>query len=243
MVRSGLFAPVAIFEGAVLMSTLVVSSTLFEVAESLKREIGVLGDGMGVPGTVLKGKRCDFLITGVGQVACAVHLTRTLAHGSYERVIQAGIAGSFALDAPIGSVALVGEEAFGDLGAEDHGSFLDLFDMGLLKRGSYPFTDQFLVAPVVELQSLTGIPRVRSVTVNRVLSESQSITWMREKYAPQIVNMEGAALFYVALLERVPFVALRAISDMVGPRDKSAWKIPEAISALDGVLARVIEEW
>jgi hypothetical protein len=30
---------------------------------------------------------------------------------------------------------------------------------------------------------------------------------------------------------------------MVGPRDRSAWKIPEAISALDGVLAKVIEEW
>ena len=236
-------APGPMLKEPVLMKTLVVSSTLFEVAESLKREVEVSGDGMGTPGTVLEGKRCDFLITGVGQVACAAHLTRTLARRPYERVIQAGIAGSFSSDTPIGSVALVGEEAFGDLGAEDHGSFLDLFDMGLLKRSAHPFTDQFLVAPTVELPCFFGLPRVRSVTVNRVLSESQSIAWIRERYAPQIVNMEGAALFYVALLEKVPFVALRAISDMVGPRDKSAWKIPEAISALDGVLARVIEEW
>lgn len=229
--------------GASLVSTLIVSSTLFEVAASLQREVGVSGEGVGTPGTVLEGKRCDFLVTGVGQAACGIHVSRTLARRSYDRVIQAGIAGSFSPEVPIGSVALVAEEAFGDLGAEDHGSFLDLFDMGLLKRGDTPFSEHLLVAPTVELPSLAGLPRVRSVTVNRVLSEARSIAWIRDRYDPQVVNMEGAAFFYAALFEKVPFVSVRAISDMVGPRDRSAWKIPEAISALDGVLAKVIEEW
>jgi futalosine hydrolase len=232
-----------VLEGASLVSTLVVSSTLFEVAASVQREFGPAAEGMGAPGTVLEGKRCHFLITGVGQAACGVHLSRTLARRPYDRVIQAGIAGSFSPEVAIGSVVVVGEEAFGDLGAEDNGSFLDLFDMGLLKRGASPFSDQLLVAPIIELPILARLPRVRSVTVNRVLSEARSIAWIRDRYAPQVVNMEGAAFFYAALLEQVPFVSLRAISDSVGPRDRSAWKIPEAISALDGVLAKVIEEW
>lgn len=225
------------------MSTLVVSSTRFEIAASLKREVGESGEGMGTPGTVLQGKRCDFLISGIGQAVSGVHLSRTLAQRSYDRVIQAGIAGSFSPDVPMGAVAVVAAEAFGDLGAEDNGGFLDLFDMGLLTNGAGPFTDRFLVAPNIDLPCLAGLPRVRSVTVNRVLSEAGSIAWIRERYAPQIVNMEGAAFFYTALLQKVPFIAIRAISDMVGPRDRSAWKIPEAVSALDGVLSRVIDEW
>ena len=225
------------------MRTLVVSATLLEIAPSVEREVGRNVDGVGAAGTVLRGKGCDFLITGVGQVACATHLSRTLATGSYDRVVQAGIAGSFTPKLPIGSVAVVTEEGFGDLGAENHGGFLDLFDMGLMKEGDSPFTDRFLRAPDVKLSSLSQLPRVRSVTVNRVLSEPHSISWVRDRYSPQIVNMEGAAFFYAALLHKIPFVSLRSVSDMVGPRDKGAWKIPEAVAALEGVLSRVIPEW
>lgn len=225
------------------MSTLVVSSTLLEVAPIVEREVGVLGEGRGRAGALFKGKRTDFLITGVGPVPCAVYLTRILATGAYQRVVQAGIAGSFVHDIPIKSVVVVTEEGFGDLGSEDHGSYLDLFDMGLLLKHEEPFVNGFLPAPVISLKCLKGLPRVRSVTVNRVLSEAESVAWIVDRYNPQVVNMEGAAFFYTALTFKLPFLAVRAISDMVGPRDKSAWRIPEAVHALDVVLEQVLEEW
>ncbi len=225
------------------MRTLVVSATALEVAPLIEREVGSRLDGVGTPGTLLSGARCDILITGVGQVACAAHVSRALMSGKYARALQAGIAGSFTLDIPIGSVAVVAEEGFADLGAESHGSFLDLFEMGLLREDVAPFSGRFLVAPTFEGASLAGLPRVRSVTVNRVLSEAHSIAWVRERYSPSLINMEGAAFFYVSLLYNVPFVALRAVSDMVGPRDKGAWRIAEAVAALDGVLSRVVGEW
>jgi futalosine hydrolase len=163
--------------------------------------------------------------------------------GKYSRAVQAGIAGSFVSDNPIGSVAVVSEEGFADLGAESHGSFLDLFDMGLVQEDAPPFSGRFLVAPALELPSLVGLPRVRSITVNRVLSEAHSIAWARDRYTPKLVNMEGAAFFYVALLHTLPFLELRSISDMVGPRDKSLWRIAEAVEALDAVLDGVVGEW
>lgn len=224
------------------VSTLVVTSTLFEIGSLIERETGHRVEGMGIAGAVLRGRCCDFLVSGVGPVACGVHVARALASGRYRRVIQAGIAGSFTPEVPIGSVVVVRQEAFGDLGAENHGSFLDLFEMGLLPKDQPPFKDGVLVAPECRLPSLNGLRRVRSVTLSRVLSEAHSISWVTERYASQVANMEGAALFYAALLHDVPFLSIRAISDMVGPRDRGSWKIAEAVSALDGVLVGVMED-
>lgn len=224
------------------MSTLVVASTQFEIAESIRREVGIPAEGLGEPGALLRGKRCDFLITGVGQLQCGVHLARALSRSSYAQVIQAGIAGSFTPDIPIGSAVVVDEEVLGDLGAEDHGNFLDLFDMGLLGKEVSPFQDGRLKASALQLRSLEELPRVRAVTVNRVLSEERSIAWIRERYAPQVVSMEGAAFLYACLVANVPCCSIRTISDLVGPRDKAAWRIPEAVKALEGVLQPAIEE-
>lgn len=221
---------------------LVTSATLLEVAPSLLRETGVSHQGVGVPGTLIQGSRCDFLITGVGQLLCGVHLTRTLATGQYSQVLQAGVGGSFDVSLGRGTVVVVDEEVLADLGAEDNGSFLDIFHMGLLKRDEAPFGDGVLGSRVPQLLALKGLPRVRSVTVNRVLSEARSIEWVRAQYRPQVVNMEGAALFYSCLTAGIPFVSLRAISDMVGPRDKSSWDIPGAVFALDRVLEPLLCE-
>lgn len=224
-------------------STLVVTATALEIAPSVARETGEVIEGVGRAGTRIAGHRCDILITGVGQLQSAFHLGRALSTGQYKRVLQAGIGGSFVDSLPIRSVVVVGEELLGDVGAEDHGSFLDLFDMGLLAEGEFPFVGKGLLAPLVDLKSLEGLPRVRSLTVNRVLGEPHSIAWVERKYSPHIVNMEGAALFYACLRESVPFVSLRAISDRVGPRDKSAWDIKGAVSALDHVIQSALPEF
>ena len=224
------------------VKTLVVSSTLFEIAALIERETGRRAEGLGTAGTLTNGTWCDFLVSGVGPVACGVHVTRALATGRYDQIIQAGIGGSFVADLPIGSVVVVSEEAFGDLGAESNGSFLDLFEMKLLSKDQAPFIDRLLVAPTWELSALNGVPRVRAVTLSRVLSEPHSISWIKERYSPQVANMEGAALFYAALLQGVPFLSIRAISDLVGPRDRGTWKIAEAVSTLDRALEGVMGE-
>ena len=224
-------------------STLIVTATALEIAPCIVRETGDVVEGFGRAGTLLSGPRCDILLSGVGQLQCAFHVGRILSTGRYGRVLQAGIGGSFVDSLPLGSVAVVGEEVLGDLGAEDRGSFLDLFDMGLLSKGEFPFADKGLLAPVLDLKALQELPRVRSLTVNRVLGESHSIAWAEKKYSPQVVNMEGAALFYACLQQGVPFLSLRSISDRVGPRDKSSWDIQGAVSSLDRVLRLVLPEF
>jgi futalosine hydrolase len=179
--------------------TLLVAATVFEVIPTLD-ELGVndlRAEGLGVSGLCLESEHVDCLITGVGQLQCAARLMSRLCEREYSRVVQAGIAGSFSEVYPKLSVVNITEEILGDFGAEGDGSFLDIGDMGLLPRDSAPFKGGVLrVNRPFDMQGL-ALPEVRSVTVNRTLADPRSIGWIAGRYSPDVVNMEGAALFYV----------------------------------------------
>ncbi len=51
--------------------------------------------------------------------------------------------------------------------------------------------------------------------------------------------MEGYGAATAADLFEVPFAEVRAISNLVGPRDRAAWRIGEALAALSAVGAVV----
>jgi futalosine hydrolase len=54
--------------------------------------------------------------------------------------------------------------------------------------------------------------------------------------------MEGAALHFVCLMEKVPFIQIRSISNISGDRDKSRWNIKEAIKSLHEQLVIMIQK-
>jgi futalosine hydrolase len=43
--------------------------------------------------------------------------------------------------------------------------------------------------------------------------------------------MEGAALHYIGLSARIPFIQIRGISNLVGERNKKHWRIAEAMDS------------
>ena len=224
---------------------LLVTATAFEV-QPILTEYGFRDKalaGLGVAGTLAQGQFFDCLVTGVGQMQCAAHLAALLQRRSYSCVVQAGLAGSFSPQHPKLSVVCVGEELLADLGAESAGTYLDISDMGLLAADTHPFSQGVLKGNEAGMFDSCVLPRVRSVTVNRTLSDPRSIGWIEGRYAPQIVNMEGAALFYVCLVQKVPFLELRSISDIVGPRDKSQWDIPGAVAALHQALLSIMQRY
>lgn len=224
------------------MKVLLVSATTFEVQPTLQNSgyQGVFSSRLGTPGEELSLPTFDCLITGVGQLQCAAWLARVLTQKRYDLVLQAGIAGSFRDTYPHRSVVLVGEEVIADLGAESPHGFLDIFDMGLIPRDQRPFSGGVLRTTIPHWIDTMNLPSVRSVTVNRVLSDPRSIGWIEGRYEPDIVSMEGAAFFYTCLTHGVPCAQIRAISDRVGPRDTSTWDIPGAIEALNVRLVELL---
>jgi futalosine hydrolase len=53
--------------------------------------------------------------------------------------------------------------------------------------------------------------------------------------------MEGAAVHYVCVREKIPFVQIRSISNYIGDRNKKNWKIKEAVGTLNTELIRLVE--
>ena len=85
-----------------------------------------------------------------------------------------------------------------------------------------------------------GLPFVRGATINCISSTDLQIDAIKDKYDPVIESMEGAALHYACLMEHIPFIQLRAVSNFVGERDKTKWRMIEAITILNEKLRRIL---
>jgi len=212
-----------------------------------ENEIGITSSWLNtvnVPPTLREGdthqREIGRLITGVGSVATAYSLAKYLAANKPDLVIQAGIGGSFDPSLQPGSVVVIGEDLFADLGAIENNEIVDIFDLGLSGDNETPFTDRMLVNPLS--WSKFGLPVVRGATVNRISSDVIEVEIIKNKYHASVESMEGAALHYVCLKENIPFLQIRAISNYCGERNKSNWKLTESIVSLNDVLKRIITE-
>ncbi|MGC4102016.1 futalosine hydrolase [Ferruginibacter sp.] len=183
----------------------------------------------------------DILITGVGAPATLYHLQRRLNKKEYDMVIQAGIAGSFSNDLQLGETVLVKQDTFGDLGAEEKRIFTPFFNTGLINGHEFPYANGWLINSTA-LPKNTMLKSVKGVTVNRVSDSFLQKVQLLDAFDAQVESMEGAALHYVCLLEQVPFLQLRSISNYVGERDKSKWKIKDAFENLNTELTGLIKQ-
>ena len=81
----------------------------------------------------------------------------------------------------------------------------------------------------------------RGITVNKITDDKIQIKRFLEKFGADIESMEGAAFHYVCLQEKINFLQLRSISNIAGERDKTKWKMKEAISNLNIELKKLVK--
>jgi futalosine hydrolase len=190
----------------------------------------------------LDGNEIIPLVTGVGTVATAWALTRVLSSGlKPDLAINIGIAGSYRDDIVTGAVVIPVSDCFADAGVETSTGFLTLAEAGLSDPDSFPFrsgrifSENRFVSKALELSR-----SVNAITVNTATGSLSNIKKMSEKYNTDIETMEGAAFFYVCRKENIPFLAVRAISNRVEPRNREKWNIPLAINNLAEKLGEVL---
>jgi futalosine hydrolase len=186
-------------------------------------------------------KLIDILISGVGSVATTASLSGRLELTRYDLVLNVGICGSFRRELTIGTVVNIVSEIWGDLGVEDHGDFLDLFDLGVLKNGEKPFTGTELINPGNAYSKyFSDFTRVKGLTVNKAHGETDTIAKCIKKYNPEVESMESAAVFSACISRGINFQCLRSISNFVEPRNRSAWDIETALQNLSIEINRII---
>lgn len=214
------------------MHILLVAATALEIKPFLKHF--ELESSSGNEFQVSSGKhQISILITGVGMVATTFHLTKVLEQRQFDWMIQAGVAGSFDKNLQLGNVYWVESDRFGDLGAEDRHQYLDVFQLGLQDESQYPFQQKAFVNPIDKFPFNPSLPSVTSISVNTVSGKSTTITLRQDHHHCQLESMEGAAFHYVCLMKRIPFLQVRSLSNYVEPRDRSSWKLSEAVWALN----------
>ena len=156
-------------------------------------------------------------------------------------IIQAGIAGTFDKKMHLGKVVTVNNEILGDTGVEEEGKWKDLFDLKLEKSSYHPFEKRKLPNQYLKEYNLLKLSEVSSITVNEITTNKERIDQLIKKYEPGIESMEGAALHYVCREMNVPFIQIRSISNYIGERDKTKWKMKEAIENLNQTLLKYVD--
>lgn len=187
----------------------------------------------------LGGHQITVLTTGVGSLPTLYSLIRQTMLRRPDLVLQAGIAGCFTGKRP-GEVVAVKEE-MPDLGVWEEGRFKTLFDLGLGGPDAHPFSGGVLINPYKKLLELSGLEQVTAISVNEITTDPARIGWYQQNGKPVVESMEGGALHYGCLLENIPFLQIRSVSNDVGVRDKTKWDISTAVRQLNEKLVGLLE--
>ena len=183
----------------------------------------------------------DRLITGVGQLQTAYHLLKKIYTHRPEFIIQAGIGGSSEA-ADIGKIFGIHSEKLADLGVEEQTGFKSIFNLNLGDPNHFPFSNGSLINPYSRLMQWSGFTFQEGITVNEISSRSTRIHDLKQKSLSVVESMEGAALHYVCLMEKIPFLQIRSVSNILGERDKTRWKLSEALLHLNETLITFIQK-
>lgn len=186
------------------------------------------------------GSRAEVIAAGVGPAAAAVGTTYALLNALTlkERpdvVVSAGIGGGFAPHAPVGSLAVAETIVAADLGAQTDGGFLPVADLGFGRSEHRP--PALLSRAVADALAAAYGP---VLTVSTVTGTAERAAELAGRHPGAVAEaMEGFGVAESAAFLDVPVLEIRAVSNAVGPRDRAAWRIGEALAALTAAFGKL----
>lgn len=189
----------------------------------------------------------DLLAAGVGPALAAASVSAALTAAAlggtpYRLVVCAGIAGGFQPGAPVGSLVVADDIVAADLGAEAPEGFLPVTELGFGTVSHRP------PKSLVREAAAATAARVGTVlTVSTVTGSAARAAELRARHPRALAEaMEGFGVAEAAAAHGVPVLEIRAVSNPVGPRDRSAWRIGDALAALTGAFGKLgplLESW
>ncbi len=222
------------------MKILIVSATSYEIAPLIR----YMDEHAQKPSFFeyeYQGHSLYPLVTGVGSLMTSFAMARYSDIMNVKVAVNVGLAGSFRPSLALGDVVEVAKDKFADLGVEEaDGSFTDVYQLGLADKDRYPSTNGWIVNDKPKYDP--RLPKVRGITVNKVHGHQSSIDSIRSKYDADLESMEGAGFMYACKTMDVDHHQLRAISNMVEPRNKENWQIAKAIDNLNMHLITFVDQ-
>ncbi|OZQ67238.1 futalosine hydrolase [Paenibacillus taichungensis] len=152
---------------------------------------------------------------------------------AYTLVVSAGIGGGFPGRADVGSLVVADAMVAADLGSQTPDGFLSVDELGF--GSSRVAADAALAARLRhELQRAgLAVSEGTAVTVSTATGTAETAAELLRRVPDAAAEgMEGFGVATAAQQFGVPALELRAISNAVGPRDRDAWRIKDALNAL-----------
>ncbi|MER5780500.1 futalosine hydrolase [Streptomyces mobaraensis] len=183
--------------------------------------------------TTAAGVTYDVLAAGVGPAAAAAGTATALtaaalAGAPYDLAVSAGIGGGFAPGAPLGGLVVARRIVAADLGAATSEGFLPVTELGF-GVDAHPVDDALVRA----VGAATGARPGAVLTVSTVTGTAARAAELAAAHPDALAEaMEGFGVAEAAAAHGVPVLELRAVSNAVGPRDRAAWRIGDALAAL-----------
>lgn len=146
----------------------------------------------------------------------------------YDLVVSAGIGGGFQQFAPLGSLVVADAIVAADLGAETPEGFLPVDELGFGRAVHHPPPE--LSARIAHLLGAVHAPVLTVSTVTGSAARGAELIARHPRAAAEA--MEGFGVAEAAAAYALPVLEIRAVSNAVGPRDRSAWRIGAALDAL-----------
>ena len=188
----------------------------------------------------LGGRDVCVLECGIGKAAAAASLAAALETRPISSVLAIGVGGAYpgAGLAPR-DLALASEEIFADEGVETPAGWQG-YEAFVVSSGA-----QNRIALDGELverarTALGGVAAGPFATVSTCSGTDLVARRMQKRWGAIVESMEGAAWALVARRYDIPFVELRAVSNLAQDRDVKTWDLPGAIAALAAAVPKLL---
>ncbi|AWB43550.1 futalosine hydrolase [Paenibacillus sp. CAA11] len=187
----------------------------------------------------------DVRLAGVGPVSAAIRTAQALIaeQGGYRLVLSAGIGGGYPGRAELGSLVVSTRIVGADLGAETaDGGFSSLDELGF--GSARVEVDAALAERTAAALASAGLPvhKGAALTLATVTGTAETAAALGRRFPDAASEgMEGYGVAAAAHAFGLPALELRAISNAVGPRDRAAWRIGDALQQLEAASSVLLE--
>lgn len=191
----------------------------------------------------LHGKEVVLLESGIGKVNVAIATTLLLDKFQIDYVINTGSAGGIKIDAEVGDVVISESVAYHDVDVTGFG-----YEWGQVPGLPTVFeSDANLISKVEEVLQKAGTRHFKGqvVTGDAFVHRPEQMDKIKAHFRAAVaLEMEAAAVAQVCYLANVPFVVVRALSDIAGKESQVSFEafLPLAAKASSQMVAALIKK-
>ena len=176
--------------------------------------------------------------TGVGKANAAAITALAVTAARPGAVLLVGIGGAYpGTELRISQAVVALSETHLDTGVGHSEEWQDMRSIGFpllpstTKRPEAAYNRIDLAPRSADLATQLNLPADHFGTAEAVTADTHTASLLRSRHAVAVESMEGAAVAQVAAALGVPLYQVRGISNQVGDRDKSNWRVAEAVAA------------